>query len=169
MASIAAGTFTGTAKSTSLILVTLLLTNNNFAPLSSAISAWFDIVNHATNNNLRGRAVASMSFGLYYVEVNGCVLTCIIGAPKSLLWYPAPTRNPGNTDVFGPFLQNLYNAGIVAVASAGNLEGLQNEEVADLSFHTPRRNGGANTPLIVVGNAVDDGFMPRSLQQLSEN
>lgn len=42
--------------------------------------------------------------------------------------------------------------GIAASASAGNYGRHPDINIQDLSFMTPRRNGGTNSPLIVVGN-----------------
>lgn len=94
------------------------------------------------------------------------VTNSFLGGPKQLLWYPTPTIPPRNTDVFSVFLNNLYAAGIVAVASAGNNARYGNPSIEDLSFNTPRSNGGRDTPLIVVGNAKDDGTRVPTSQNL---
>ncbi|KAM7198550.1 hypothetical protein V8F33_005056 [Rhypophila sp. PSN 637] len=99
---------------------------------------------------LGGKAVVSMSFGV----------------PARFMWWeddserppnipPIPSRN---TDVLGAFLHALAEMGVAAVASSGNFadkKGL--EDFATLQAHSPRRNGGANSPLVVVGNADKDG------------
>lgn len=91
--------------------------------------------------NSRGQSVVAMSFG----------------APVGLLWWPNPTVEPPQsdlatrTDVFRYKLQDLYKVGIAAVASAGNFAE-RPSPVNELGFQTPRRNGGTNSPLIVIGN-----------------
>ncbi|KAH7395411.1 hypothetical protein BKA64DRAFT_577524, partial [Cadophora sp. MPI-SDFR-AT-0126] len=141
MASCAAGTFAGPAKNAKLGLVRLQTNNPGYAVVSSTMLAFDRIIDHSLTVSSRGRSVVGMSFA----------------APIQLLWWPAPTRNPRNggladgTDVIGIKLQDLFKVGIAAAASAGNFAGLD-PPVNDLSYNTPRRNGGANTPLVVVGN-----------------
>ncbi|PVH72962.1 hypothetical protein DL98DRAFT_608767 [Cadophora sp. DSE1049] len=128
MASCAAGAFAGPAKNAMLGLVRLQTNNPG-------------IIDHSLTVSSRGRGVVGMSFA----------------APVQLLWWPAPTRNPPNggladgTDVIGIKLQDLFRVGIAAAASAGNFA-RSDAPVNDLSYNTPRRNGGANSPLVVVGN-----------------
>jgi hypothetical protein len=103
--------------------------------------AFDTIISHSSTVNSRGRSVVGMSFG----------------APLALLWWPHPTRDPPHSglldgnDVFGVKLKDLFKVGIAVVQSAGNSAAL-GSPLNDLAFQTPRRNGGANTPLIVIGN-----------------
>lgn len=141
MASLTAGAMVGPAKNAKLGLIRLKSNSAFYSPISSTMLAFDTILTHSIRANSRGRSVVGMSFS----------------APTQLLWWPAPSRSPpltgllDGTDVFGVKLKDLYVAGIAAVKSAGNL-GERTDTVADLSFGTPTRNGGTNTPLIVVGN-----------------
>ncbi|KAH6694937.1 hypothetical protein BKA61DRAFT_741936 [Leptodontidium sp. MPI-SDFR-AT-0119] len=141
MASCAAGTFAGPAKNAMLGLVRLQTNNPKYAVVSSTLLAFDRIIDHSLTVSSRGRSVVGMSFA----------------APVQLLWWPAPERNPPNggladgTDVIGIKLQDLFRVGIAAAASAGNYA-RSDPPVNDLSYHTPRRNGGASSPLVVVGN-----------------
>jgi len=141
MASCSAGSFAGPAKDAMLGLVRLKSNNPGYALISSVMLAFDTIISHSRTVNSRGRSVVGMSFG----------------APVVFLWWPHPIGKPvrsglvAGTDVFGVKLRDIYAVGIAAVQSAGN--GAQYPSpIDDLSFQTPRRNGGANTPLIVVGN-----------------
>lgn len=147
MASCAAGFYAGPAKQARLGLVRLKAKRHTFneigyAPMSAVMDAFDIIVIHSGGSaNTRGRAILGMSFG---VDVGP-------------LWWPLPTvpTNDGRlhgTDVFGNKLVEVYEVGIAVAASAGN----QAERAApenDISYRTPQRNGGANSPLIVVGNS----------------
>lgn len=141
MASLVAGSMVGAAKNAKLGLIRLKSNNARYSPISATMLAFDTILAHSTQVNSRGRSVVGMAFS----------------APVQLLWWPAPTRTPriggliDGTDVFGLKLKDLYAAGIAAVKSAGNYAD-HDGDVTDLSFGTPGRNGGTNTPLIVAGN-----------------
>ncbi len=63
-----------------------------------------------------------------------------------------------NVDALGVYLGALLDMGVAAVASAGNLGNRPDlAEYARLEAYTPRRNGGTNFPLVVVGNSDDAG------------
>src|SRR3569833_2679394 len=48
---------------------------------------------------------------------------------------------------------NRLHSSIAAVCSAGNDAADLAQDVRDLNYFAPRRNGGATTPLFVVGNS----------------
>ena len=144
MASCAAGSFAGPSKRARLGLVQLQTNRPSFAPISSTLLAFDEVLRHSQRVGSGGLSVLGMSFG----------------APVSLLWWPNPTRNTGDNglangqDVFGLKLQDLYQVGIAVVTSAGNSALLHAQPgQKDISFYTPARLGGADTPLIVVGNS----------------
>lgn len=141
MASCAAGAFAGPAKQAMLGLIRLqtnlrVVDDKPYSPVSATIIAFKRIISHSATVNSRGKSVVGMSFA----------------APVALLWWPnGRDGGPNRHDVFAPMLLDLYKVGIAVVTSAGNYAE-NNPPVNDLNFHTPRRNGGTNTPLIVVGN-----------------
>ena len=75
----------------------------------------------------------------------------------------APTLKP-TLDVFDIMFTWLWDAGMATVCSAGNEELFDTSaEQRDLSARVPRGKGGADTPLIVVGNnRFDNSRYPTS-------
>lgn len=62
-----------------------------------------------------------------------------------------PTKS--QEDVFRPFLDSFWAAGIAAAATAGNEQSKEMPPIGkSLTRHVPRCHGGAGTPLVVVGN-----------------
>lgn len=86
-----------------------------------------------------------------------------LGVPIRYLWWNVgqptdPDDFTRNTDVIGIYLRALFKTGVAAAASAGNWANVQGRELfATLEAQTPRRNGGADSPLVVVGNADQTG------------
>lgn len=78
------------------------------------------------------------------------------GVPARYLWFDDDEKH--NYDVMGIYINALADIGVAAAASAGNYAGVTGlEDFATLEAHSPRRNGGANHPLVVVGNADPTG------------
>ncbi|KAK3308375.1 peptidase S8/S53 domain-containing protein [Chaetomium strumarium] len=145
MTSIAAGDWTGVYKDADIVLVQARFNQGQpAAAVDTVIKAFGAILRDVQELGLGGQAVISMSFG----------------APARYLWYDdaEPAFQVHNTDAIGVYLHALFELGVAAAASAGNLA--NNADAADfarLEAHTPRRNGGADSPLVVVGNADESG------------
>lgn len=77
------------------------------------------------------------------------VMSMSIGYPLDKLLV-SPGQERGKVDPFADLLDRARTANVVAVCSGGN------DENAELSMHTPRRNGGSQTAMIVVGAANRD-------------
>ncbi|KAL2135249.1 hypothetical protein VTI74DRAFT_9234 [Chaetomium olivicolor] len=151
MTSIAAGSWTGVYKDADIGLIEAKFnTGDKAVAVSATIKAFRAIIKDVTDLGLQGNAVVSMSFG----------------APAHYFWWAPgdpdheeipPIPSP-NTDAIGVYLHALFNMGVAAAASAGNYADKPSfAAYATLQAHTPRRNGGANSPLVVVGNADKDG------------
>ncbi|KAK4234520.1 peptidase S8/S53 domain-containing protein [Achaetomium macrosporum] len=145
MTSIAAGYWTGVYKDADIVLVQARFNQGQVAvAVDSVIKAFGAVMRDVQELGLGGKAVVSMSFG----------------APARYLWWDdsQPVFETHNTDAIGVYLHALFELGVAAAASAGNLA--NNRDAADfakLEAHTLRRNGGTNSPLVVVGNADDSG------------
>jgi hypothetical protein len=145
VASVAVGTWLGVAKEARLGLIQVTDTDGS-SDLSGAIKAIDHILSHShqDNANTRGRAVIGMSFSTFF---------------KDAPWWPNPTVPHPRTgtlqdvvDVWKLKLDDAYRAGIAAAASAGNTARDPDPNYRDLYFLSPRRSGGADSPLIVVGS-----------------
>lgn len=103
------------------------------------------IISHSVTVNSRTRAVIGMSFS----------------AALSLSWWPSPNtpmtpeQLATRTDVWSLKLRDVYAAGIVAAAAAGN-GALGSAAFRALDTQAPARSGGRSNPLIVVGNSDYD-------------
>ncbi|CEL06505.1 hypothetical protein ASPCAL09681 [Aspergillus calidoustus] len=143
MASLAAGKYHSMGKNTRLVPVELVISKSGVIRELRARRAAFvfkEIYRHILNNGGTANAVISMSFG----------------APRDAFeWGPGlvPSLQP-KRDIFDKFLSWFYNVGVSVVCSAGNDQTQQRPaEQLDLSYFLPRGKGGADTPLIVVGNS----------------
>ncbi|KAK3902245.1 hypothetical protein C8A05DRAFT_15670 [Staphylotrichum tortipilum] len=146
MTSIAAGTWTGVYKDADIVLVQAKFNSGQEAvAIDSIIKAYSAIMNDVQALSLEGNAVVSQSFGV----------------PVRYLWFdggPAPIEGTQNTDAIGVYLNCLFEIGVAAAASSGNYaDNPDRSEFAKLEAQSPRRNGGTNSPLVVVGNADYDG------------
>lgn len=80
------------------------------------------------------------------------------GAPVRYLWFDATDDLGRNVDALGVYLHALFDLGVAAASSAGNYADNPSLALyAQLETYTPRCNGGANSPLVVVGNADSTG------------
>ncbi|PYI31449.1 hypothetical protein BP00DRAFT_474956 [Aspergillus indologenus CBS 114.80] len=146
MASLATGAYHSMGKTARLVAVELVLSKAGVMLRMRARRAGFvfqEIYRHIMNNGAQGNAVISMSFG---------------GPRQAFLWGESlnPLDEP-QQDVFDKYLQWFYDLGIAVVCSAGNDAAQQRDPAQlDLNYLYPRGKGGADTPLIVVGNALFD-------------
>ncbi|KAJ4288360.1 hypothetical protein N0V88_007399 [Collariella sp. IMI 366227] len=147
MTSIAAGSWTGVAKDVDIGLIEARFNFRDQAlAISATIKAFRAIIQDVTDLGLQGNAVVSMSFA---ITSGGRAATRTTKKSSQ----PSP-----NTDAIGVYLHALFNMGVAAAASAGNYADKPSfAQWATLQAHSPRRNGGANSPLVVVGNADKDG------------
>lgn len=132
MASCAAGAYSGTAKANIGIVPVKILEKKNSRPLLSDVVAGVGFVLADTSASAAtDKSVLSMSIGFPLSE-----LQVDLGVSRY--------------DPFEDLLPRLYGGGIVPVASAGNwADKTDGREILDTQ--TPRKNGGRNTQLIVVG------------------
>ncbi|RAH81716.1 hypothetical protein BO86DRAFT_399552 [Aspergillus japonicus CBS 114.51] len=146
MASLATGAYHSMGKTARLVAIELVLSKAGVMLRMRARRAGFvfqEIYRHIVNNGAQGNAVISMSFG---------------GPRQAFLWGESlnPLDEP-QQDVFDKYLQWFYDLGIAVVCSAGNDAAQQRDPAQlDLNYLYPRGKGGADTPLIVVGNALFD-------------
>ncbi|KAH7310837.1 peptidase S8/S53 domain-containing protein [Stachybotrys elegans] len=140
MASLAAGQYSSAGKRARIVTAQL----NFFQALnggkwhhriSRAFLTFEKIFESVRNNGAQGQAVISMSFGV---------------ERRLLFWKGVVNGQYGAHTVFDKVLEWTYREGIVAVCSSGNVAR------AELWNDMPRGAGGANTQLIVVGNANAD-------------
>ncbi|KAJ0417535.1 hypothetical protein BJY00DRAFT_303404 [Aspergillus carlsbadensis] len=139
MVSLAAGSYSGMGKSARIVTAQLQVSIRGITHQTRCSRAFFllmHIYHHVQENNARGKAVISMSFGV----------------PRaSLRWQ---VGNVNSRTVFDTIFDWYWSSGIATVASAGNDEQSDHPVTyKDLSSNLPRGAGGANTNLIVVGNS----------------
>ena len=94
------------------------------------------------------------------------------GVPIRYLWWNSepPTDGTQNTDAIGVYLKSLFDIGVAAAASAGNWADIPDRALfAKLAAQSPRRNGGTNSPLVVVGNADQTGNRYAASNWVDEN
>ncbi|KAI1410322.1 peptidase S8/S53 domain-containing protein [Hypoxylon sp. FL1857] len=129
MTSCVGGAFAGTFKQASIVPIKFMTTGLIAPTLADAVNAIAVALNDKAQSGVPA-GVLSMSFGF---KVENLRVTA---------------EQPENTvDPFADLLQRTEQANIIPVASSGNYEN------QDLTDNTPRRNGGANTNMIVVGAA----------------
>ncbi|KAL2802194.1 hypothetical protein BJX63DRAFT_441347 [Aspergillus granulosus] len=143
MASLAVGKYHSMGKKARLVPVELVISKSGVILELRARRAAFvfkEIYRHIIDNGGKQNAVISMSFG----------------APRDAFEWGSglvPSLQP-KRDIFDRFLSWFYNLGVSVVCSAGNDQRHQRPaEQLDLSYFLPRGKGGADTPLIVVGNS----------------
>ncbi|KAI0888574.1 peptidase S8/S53 domain-containing protein [Annulohypoxylon maeteangense] len=129
MCSCVGGTFAGSFKQANIVPVRILKNSNTAPFLDDIVNAIAWVINDKANSKV-GAGVMSMSFGF----------------PISALKV-ANSQEVNTVDPFADIFDRIGPAGIVAVASAGN------DADDDMFNRTPRRNGGRDTPMIVVGAA----------------
>ncbi|RAK74413.1 uncharacterized protein BO72DRAFT_515847 [Aspergillus fijiensis CBS 313.89] len=158
MASLATGAYHSMGKTARLVAVELVISKSGVILEMRARRAAFvfhEIYRHIVNNGAQGNAVISMSFG---------------GPRQAFLWGGSlnPLDEPYR-DVFDKYLQWFYDLGVAVICSAGN-DATQQREPAqlDLNYLYPRGKGGADTPLIVVGNALFDNSRNPTSQSRDE-
>ncbi|KAL5332569.1 peptidase S8/S53 domain-containing protein, partial [Aspergillus crustosus] len=144
MISIAAGAFSGMAKEARIVPVDLIT-----GPKDNTVSNTFNLLrliyHHALENNGFGNSVVSTSFVMF---------------GKNVIWEEAGILEPpaGSKNSFDILYGWFTKQGIVTVAAAHNYadKPFATEDMKDLAQGLPRALGGANRPLIVVGNAQHD-------------
>ncbi|KAK0622800.1 hypothetical protein B0T14DRAFT_601476 [Immersiella caudata] len=129
MASCVGGQYSGVFKHASLVPIKILETGNN--------PPWLDHV-------IRGFAL--VEFDMLSAQMG--VMSMSIGFPRDRLRL-RESQAPNSYDPFTHLLPRLPGLKVVPVASTGN----NAERGEDLGGYTPRRNGGTNTNLIVIGAA----------------
>ncbi|KAL5332144.1 hypothetical protein BJX70DRAFT_385026 [Aspergillus crustosus] len=141
---IAAGAFSGMAKKARIVPVDLV-TGPRHSTVLNIFNLLVLIYHHALENNGFGNSVVSMSFVMF---------------GKNVIWEEAGILDPlpGSKNSFDTLFGWFTNHGIVTVAAAHNYEDkpFATEYMKDLAQGLPRALGGANRPLIIVGNAAHD-------------
>jgi hypothetical protein len=133
LASCVGGVFSGVNKRANIVPVKINVEETDEVLLNDIINAIGLVLMDVGNNGVAG--VINMSFGIPPED---------FGVTDS--------QEPGSADPFPDLLGRLSAANVVIVASAGN------SATADISADSPRRFGGANTNMIVVGSANENGL-----------
>jgi hypothetical protein len=173
MTSIAAGTWTGVYKKADIALVQAKFNQRDDAiALWNTIQAYSEIMRNVQELGLEGNAVISQSFGesAHTPAPHSTSLTPLPGVPVRFLWFDVVDDQGRNVDALGVYLNALFDLGVAATASAGNWANRPDlAEFAKLEAQTPRRNGGTNSPLVVVGNADQSGNRYESSNHVDTN
>ncbi|KAI1374021.1 hypothetical protein F4677DRAFT_461856 [Hypoxylon crocopeplum] len=130
MSSCVGGVFAGVFKQANIVPIKFMETGNAPPTLLVALNAIALALKDKDESGVEA-GVMSMSFGF---EVKD--LKVVDGQPENTV------------DPFADLLERVRDANIVAVASSGN------EKSDDIFSNTPRKNGGADTAMIVVGAAT---------------
>ncbi|KAK4446244.1 hypothetical protein QBC34DRAFT_411784 [Podospora aff. communis PSN243] len=131
MASCVSGQYSGVFKHADLVPIKIME--------KSEIAPWLDHVI---------RAFAMVEYDMKTARMG--VMSMSVGFPLESLKV-RDSQPPNRYDPFAELLPRLEGLGLVAVASTGNNAG----SGQGLGSHTPRRNGGRDTKLIVIG-ATDE-------------
>ncbi|KAI0379304.1 peptidase S8/S53 domain-containing protein [Hypomontagnella monticulosa] len=129
MSSCVGGFFSGVFKQAQIVPIKIMKSGGDAPSVSTAINAIGLALQDKANSAVEA-GVLSMSIGFRVED-----LQVIKGQPKNTI------------DPFADLLDRIKSANIVAVASSGN------DKTHDLNEWTPRKNGGADTKMIVVGAA----------------
>ncbi|KAL5332123.1 peptidase S8/S53 domain-containing protein [Aspergillus crustosus] len=151
MASLAGGSFSGMAKEARIATADLETVEGSYTRISTTFNLLRQVYFHARNNNGFGNSVVSMSMANNLDEV-------FFG--KDAVWEAAgvmPAEH-GSKNCFDTMLNWFWAKGMITTTSAGNQENsaTATQQEKDLAWGFPRSLGGANSPLIVVGNAKTD-------------
>ncbi|KAI5455943.1 hypothetical protein BGZ63DRAFT_409575 [Mariannaea sp. PMI_226] len=157
MASSAAGNFFGVAKNAKLNIVKVVGFTDERTTVWELMKGYAWACNDVKKEQLKGRAVLSMSIGESNYQLLFSIRDSdIISAAFELnTLYWKPNRKFDESGKQNPFLwifdDYIYPHGIVAVAAG------HNKVDEDLAAFEPQARGGNDAPLIVVGNANHDG------------
>ncbi|KAL7941527.1 hypothetical protein V8C42DRAFT_360761 [Trichoderma barbatum] len=129
VASLAAGAFSGVAKSSRLVSI-VLFGSSDFTYVADLARGMAYVASDVAKNNRQGKAVIVMSWGV---------------EPNKLWWDKTTETHTAHQNPFPSLLQRFYDNGIVVVNAAAN------SDQEDLAATEPTASGGRDVGLIVVG------------------